>query len=351
MKKMLVRFLIYGVVLGYLWFDLKVMGGPVWRAVEKAQAEQKEASEAEVVQGLVARVFAEPILISQVDRRVRERLYLDGINAQGLRPDELKLYRTLAVNELVDDALLRRKVDANTEVAPVTNAEIEEDFERFVISIGGEGNLESFLEYQGFDGVSELRYRLAARRQQVRYLDRQIAPSLEISDEAVQASFDDNEAEFVLPARSEVRQIFIETLDRGDRAGQVRAEVLFKQLKDGADFANLAASESDDPRSKLVGGRLGWLADDGRMGADFIKSVMKMRKGGRQIVKTRLGYHIVEILETEPERPLRLDEVYDEIELALQNEARIEALKVYKARLRQQHEQHWVIDYEALDAS
>lgn len=348
---MLIRFLLYGVVLGYLALDLFVMKGPVWQRVEKARTDQVAALNEKKADGLVAQVFSQSIVIGQVDRRVRERFFLGGIDLQAVSAEQLLLHRIIAVNDLVDEALLRRKADTNSEKVEVTEADIDEEMLRVRESLGGEEGLADYLQSQRYAGEKELRYRLAARLQQVRHIDRIIAPSLEISDEAIAAFYEGNRSEYVLPRQLRVRQIFIETLNRGDAAGARLADELLAQVQGGANFPQLAAEVSDDPRSKKVGGELGWLADDGRMAEDFIAPVMGLRAGDVQIVKSRIGYHLVEVMEEKPGRELALTEVRDQIELALQNEARVQAIEAYRKRLRRQHERHWVIYRDVIEGA
>lgn len=76
-----------------------------------------------------------------------------------------------------------------------------------------------------------------------------------------------------------------------------KAEGLLKQLQAGADFAQLARDNSDDP-SAARGGDLGWFAQ-GRMVEPFEKAVFEKNEAGlvNRIVETNYGYHLIQVTE------------------------------------------------------
>jgi parvulin-like peptidyl-prolyl isomerase len=71
------------------------------------------------------------------------------------------------------------------------------------------------------------------------------------------------------------------------------ADEIYNQLKNGADFAELAKEKSDDPGSAARGGDLGWFGK-GQMVPEFEKASFSGRIGRVQRpVKTNFGYHII----------------------------------------------------------
>lgn len=76
-----------------------------------------------------------------------------------------------------------------------------------------------------------------------------------------------------------------------------KAEDLLAQLRKGADFAQLARDNSDDP-SAARGGDLGWFAQ-GRMVEPFEKAVFEKNEAGlvNRVVETNYGYHIIQVTE------------------------------------------------------
>jgi parvulin-like peptidyl-prolyl isomerase len=78
-------------------------------------------------------------------------------------------------------------------------------------------------------------------------------------------------------------------------AAKVKAEQILQRVKNGEDFAKMAAEFSDDPGSKQNGGNLGYFTK-GSMVKEFEEACMTGRVGEiTGLVKTQYGYHIIKI--------------------------------------------------------
>ncbi len=89
--------------------------------------------------------------------------------------------------------------------------------------------------------------------------------------------------------------ILISNRGIGDAKAKVKANEVYKQLKNGADFATTAMKNSEDPGSKIKGGDLGWFGK-GQMVPAFEKACFSGRVGTVQKpIKTRYGYHIIKV--------------------------------------------------------
>ncbi len=88
-----------------------------------------------------------------------------------------------------------------------------------------------------------------------------------------------------------------------DKAKQ-KIEQIYKELKDGASFSDLAKKYSDDQYSKNAGGSLGWVTamlPDGFY--EFENQIYSLKPGEfSKPFRTKFGYHIVKV---EDERPAR----------------------------------------------
>jgi peptidyl-prolyl cis-trans isomerase D len=74
---------------------------------------------------------------------------------------------------------------------------------------------------------------------------------------------------------------------------KTEADAVYKELRAGADFAELAKAKSQDPGSGQRGGDLGWFGK-GQMVPEFEKAAFKGRVGRIQRpVKSQFGWHII----------------------------------------------------------
>lgn len=92
------------------------------------------------------------------------------------------------------------------------------------------------------------------------------------------------------------RHILVET--------EEKAKELVEKLRGGASFEELAKTESTDTGSKEKGGDLGWFTE-GMMVPEFDKAVFQLEPNKiSDPVNTTYGWHIIELLEKEQNRPL-----------------------------------------------
>lgn len=91
------------------------------------------------------------------------------------------------------------------------------------------------------------------------------------------------------------RQILVKSADpANDPKGKARAETLRARLTGGANFAKIAASDSDDPVGRANGGDIGWRTQDG-LGAEIGAAVAALRDGETsQPVQTKDGWVITQ---------------------------------------------------------
>jgi peptidyl-prolyl cis-trans isomerase D len=77
----------------------------------------------------------------------------------------------------------------------------------------------------------------------------------------------------------------------------IYASQLIEQIKEGADFAEIARSASDDPGSATQGGELGDYTPHGRWVAEFDSTAFALDSGEISApVRTQFGYHIIQSL-------------------------------------------------------
>ncbi len=105
------------------------------------------------------------------------------------------------------------------------------------------------------------------------------------------------------------RHILLQSSSENEQFAQQAREIV-QQLEEGADFAALARQYSDDQGSTANGGDLGWFAR-GRMVEAFEEAAFNADVG--EIVgpvKSRFGYHIIEVLDRAEEAVQIADMAY-----------------------------------------
>ena len=170
-----------------------------------------------------------------------------------------------------------------------------------------------------------------------RLLEQQLVSQIKITSGQCREYHDANQEDYVLPVRFRARHLFVaapadtppDVIDAKNRA----IEMLSTRLAHGEEFADLAGLCSEDEATKTRGGDLGFFSEN-RMPPDFIAAIKKMRAGeGSPIVRTRLGFHIIQLLEIKASRQMSLGEAEPEISLILENERRRDGCAAIAAEL------------------
>lgn len=135
------------------------------------------------------------------------------------------------------------------------------------------------------------------------------------SEPAMKKIYDDSIAQNKPVSEVRARHILVETEDK--------AKEILAKLKGGADFGELAKTESKDPGS-ADGGDLGYFTED-QMVKEFAEVAFKLQKDAlSDPVKTQFGWHIIKI-EDKRDKPLpSFEQVKDQIESYLVRKSQAE---------------------------
>lgn len=335
LKKFTLRLGLYGVVLAYVAGDLFVFNGPLSRKIERADLGSPEAIAAAKANGVVARVFNLQITRSQLDRAANERLWLIAQSIDPLTPEARKIVRYAALDELIDHELLRIKAKVNAPQLRVSEEEIDERLQRFQARFESMDAMISSMKSQGITSKQDLRYRLAARMQQEKYVESKIAPLARVTDEEAREWFDKNQNDLAVPERIEARHVFIPTLNLPPEKAKEKVVAALAELTSNAkSFATLAKELSEDPATKDQGGSLGWMSRK-RLHADFSKPVFALPVNKPSLIQTRLGWHLVEVTARKPAAPRSFEQAKLEVFAALEAVKRRQAATEYRTALRQ----------------
>jgi len=139
-----------------------------------------------------------------------------------------------------------------------------------------------------------------------------VEASLVVSDAELRQAYAGSMDNFRVPERVKVRHILLMTQGKPDaekKQALAKAQDLLKQLRAGADFADLAKKNSQDPGSAQNGGDLGFIVK-GQTVPEFEKIAFTAKpKEISDVVTTQYGYHILQVMEREPARVKPFEEV------------------------------------------
>jgi peptidyl-prolyl cis-trans isomerase D len=176
-----------------------------------------------------------------------------------------------------------------------------------------------------------------------------IGASVEVSEPELRTAYSRNIDRYRSPERAKVRHILLNTTGKSAdevKAIEAKAGDLLKQIRAGADFAELAKKHSEDPGSAPKGGDLDWVTR-GQMVPNFESTAFSLKpKEISNVIKTEYGFHIVQTLEKEEARVKPFEEVKGELTTEAKREtvyqkmqSAIDSARAELARNPQQAEQ------------
>jgi peptidyl-prolyl cis-trans isomerase D len=165
-------------------------------------------------------------------------------------------------------------------------------------------------------------YRVGEQRK-IRYLliDRdQARQKVVVPPNDVQRYYNDNIGQYQTPEEVRASHILLETAGKNEADVRKRAEEILKQVKSGADFAELAKKVSEDKVSAANGGDLDYFRR-GRMVPEFETAAFSMQPGQMSdLVKSQFGFHIIKVVDKRAGSTRPLEEVRTQIQQQLQME-------------------------------
>jgi peptidyl-prolyl cis-trans isomerase D len=120
-----------------------------------------------------------------------------------------------------------------------------------------------------------------------------VAATVELTEEDLRAAYEEERARFETVEERRASHILIEVPDGEDDAARATAESVVTRLRNGEDFAAVAAEVSADAGTKAQGGDLGWIAR-GMLAGPFEDALFALQVGELSApVRTDFGFHII----------------------------------------------------------
>lgn len=167
----------------------------------------------------------------------------------------------------------------------------------------------------------------------------EVAKQFPVTDEDLRRAYNQNRDRYRLPERVHVRHILLKTTDKPKEELpkiKARAEDLLKQIKGGADFAELAKKNSEDPGSAVKGGDLDWIAR-GQTVKNFEDAAFSLKpKEISNVITTEYGFHIIQVLEKEEPRVKPFEEVKAELATERRKQVVFDKMQQIADQMRQE---------------
>jgi parvulin-like peptidyl-prolyl isomerase len=265
---------------------------------------------------LAARAVAAPVGGDQV---------LVRVNGVPIRQSEvverlLKRYGAQAVDEMIDETLLRQAAKSGGIVAD--DAEVDRRLQKLQEQFGSRELFISQLEQAG-SSVAKVKEDLADEIVRERLVVK--AKGLSITDAELKKAFDANKDKLASSEAVHLRHILVGT--------QAEAEDVVAKIKAGADFKALAREKSLAASGKAAGGDYGFVAR-GMLPAEIDDIAFSMKAGEIRIVPGPRGSHVLQVLERREPKPAVYAEVKNDLRDMLMAEKIKKAAPDYLAELR-----------------
>lgn len=173
-------------------------------------------------------------------------------------------------------------------------------------------------ELQAYFNANKASYRTPEKKNLAILIgdESKLEQNLTPSDAELRREYDQNQDSYRVPETVDLRQILLKTSDQPaseDAKIKAKAEDILKQLKAGANFADMAKKYSEDPGSSQNGGEYKGVAR-GQMVPEFEQAAFSLKPGQLSgLVKSSIGYHIILVEKHQEARLKPFDEVKDQL--------------------------------------
>ena len=223
--------------------------------------------------------FAQPAIVAVVGSKTITTVQLErvmGTTTINLQSEEARI----ALDGLIEDEIIRQ--EAKTQGIVVDSKQIDQVVNIIKQRFTDEAGLENAMSKKGIT-LDDLKERGQIVFQRVQLIAKCVMPRVGITQQMFEKFCED------YAVKVHARHILVAT--------EEEAAGLLKQIKEGADFAELASKHSTCPRHAR-GGDLGFFGR-GQMVKEFEDAAFNLTKENplSGVVKTQFGYHILQFVD------------------------------------------------------
>ncbi len=261
-------------------------------AKEAVAAPAKPAEPAVNPTEVILTVNGVPVTRAELDRASQALLAQNRIPAP-TEPEQKKKVEEAAQNQIISAEVLYQA--AKKEEIPDLDKKIEAKFDEGKSRFPTKEDFEKALKENGIS-IQELKDLLRRDIVISSYVEKQVSSKITITAEQSKKFYDENSDKFKKSESVHASHILIgvdpKATPEEKQKAKLKADELLKQVKGGADFAELAKKDSTCPSGKN-GGDLGEFGR-GQMVKPFEDAAFALKQGETSgVVETQFGYHII----------------------------------------------------------
>jgi parvulin-like peptidyl-prolyl isomerase len=176
-----------------------------------------------------------------------------------------------------------------------------------------------------------LRHEIARNLRAQSWIEKRIRPALAVRPEECAAYYEAHSALFMQPFRIRASHIFFAAPPGSSaeliESKRLAAQAIVHRIANREKFSELVVN-SEDEASKKRGGDLNFFSE-ARVPGDFWAALRGIKAGEpARIIRTALGFHIVQVTDSRPVRQISPEEARPGILVTLENEKRATAVEI-----------------------
>ncbi len=274
--------------------------GAAYGADSKAASSQTQNASSNnkvLLDRIVAVVNDDVITRHELDERLT--IVVRELSKQGTRLPAMDALEKQLLERMIMDKL-------QTQFAKESGVQVDDvQLDKALQRIAQENKFASLAEFRTRleqDGVEYKKFREEIRNEIIatRLREREVESRLVISDGEVENYLASQAKQGGKGAEYQLAHILVQVPEQASsekiKASRDKAEKALTQLRNGADFAQVAAEFSDD-RDALQGGNIGWRTSD-RIPSLFLDALQNMKPGDvSAVLRSPNGFHILKLVE------------------------------------------------------